>query len=104
LPGPVSDEGIAQKVKDRPLLLAASFNDGQDALNKSAAGIGLSAMRVAAPDDGMTQRAFGTVVSWFKTRDGHKTPQISIGSQEQATGGGGFRRGNGQPHRHQCRI
>jgi hypothetical protein len=37
LSDPVSDEGITQKVEAKTLLLAAGFNHGQDAFNKSAA-------------------------------------------------------------------
>ena len=60
--GPISNEGIADKVKDRALLLAAGFNHRQDTFDKAAAAIRLSPMRVASPEYGMTLGAFGAVV------------------------------------------
>ena len=48
--GTISEESVAQKVKNWALLLATGFNYGQDALDKAAAMIGLSAVRGAPPN------------------------------------------------------
>ena len=95
--GAISDERIAQKVKDRPLLLATGFNHRQDAFDKAAAQIRLGAMRGATPDDRMTQRAFGTVVGRLKTGYGYKPPQVRISSQQATTRLSGPRRRSCQP-------
>jgi hypothetical protein len=79
LTGAISDERITQKAEDGALLLATGFHYGQDALNKPAAVIGLSAMRGAPPEDRMTPGTFGTVVGVLKTRDWDEAPQVGIG-------------------------
>jgi hypothetical protein len=103
LTGTISDERIAQKVKNRALLLATGFNHGQDVLDKPAAIIGLGTMRGAAPNYGVTQRAFGTVVGGLKTRDRDEAPQVGIGRQQETAAGGqdtrwrGLQRGAADP-------
>jgi hypothetical protein len=69
LTGPISHKGLAQEVEDGALLLAAGFNDGQDAFDKATTVVGLSAMRGAPPDNRVTQGALGAVVGGLKIRD-----------------------------------
>jgi transposase InsO family protein len=98
LTGPVSDEGIAQKVKDRALLLATGFNYGQDAFNKAAAALRLGTMGAMPPDNRVTQRAFGTIVGRLKAGYGYESPQIRISSQQATARLSGPRRRNLQPN------
>ena len=70
----LTNQRIAQEIKDRSLLLPTGFNDGEDAFDKAAAQVRLSTMRVTPPDNGVTQGAFGAVVGRFKAGYGYKTP------------------------------
>jgi hypothetical protein len=81
----ISQQGGTQEVKDRALLLATGFNHGQDTFDKAAASIRLSTMGITPPDNGMTQRAFGVVVGWFKAGNRCKAPQVWISRQQAAT-------------------
>ena len=83
--GSISKQRVAQEVKDRALLLATGFNDGQDAFDKAAAAIRLSTMGVTSPDNRVTQRAFGAVVDRLKAGYGDKAPQVRISSQQATT-------------------
>jgi hypothetical protein len=52
------------------MLLATGFDEGENALGKKTAHVRLSAMRSPPPGHGMTQSAFGTIVSRFNPRYG----------------------------------
>ncbi len=82
----VSQQGLTEEIEHRTLLLTTGFDHRENALNKLAARIGLSAMRRASPDDGMAQRTFGTVVGGFHAGLSGKEPQRGLPTQQVTTG------------------
>jgi hypothetical protein len=98
LTGAISNQRVAQEVKDRTLLLATGFNPRQNPFDKAAAAIRLGTMGVTPPDNRVTQRTFGTIVGRFKAGYGYESPQIRISSQQATTRLSGPRRRNLQPN------
>ena len=82
----MGNDGLTDEVKAIALLLATGFDGGKNALDEGAAVGRMSAIRQAAPDDGVTQGTFRNMVGGFDAGMGSEGPQGGFKCQEVGTG------------------
>ena len=69
-------EGGGQDIQDIAVLLAAGLDDGQQGFDEAAAGGALGAEGQFAPDHGVAEDLFGSIISRLHTGVGEEHPEL----------------------------